>query len=457
MFSFRRAIRLTAAIAGSAALLVGCSDGGGTTADPTTGAEATADETAQETTGEETSGEEGNGGEVEAATLNFAFWGNDTRAELYNQALEAFTEEYPQIEVNSTFLGFPEFWEKRQIEAAGGGLPDVMQFDYSYLRQYAENGLLLDLGPFLGNQINTDNLTEQELGIGVVDGQTAAIMISTNAWALFQNEALAEEKGVETYPGGGSWEDYNAWMAEVSQAGDDLWGGPDWTGRIQLFELYQRANGQDLFTDAGEPQFTQEDLKAFWELGSEIRENGAVIPTQRSEEVAPKSGFGAALTVSEMSWDNFGAGYIADLGIEADQLSIVAPPTAAEGSQDLYLKPSMLHAVSANTEYPEQSALLVDFLINSEKAGEIFGTNRGLPASESQLAGVELDPLSQKVLDYERSIEDRLGDAPPVPITGYGTIEEKFRQLGTEIGLGTMTVDQAVEQFFSEMEVILNS
>ena len=69
------------------------------------------------------------------------------RAELYNEAIAAFNEEYPNITVNSTFLGFPEFWEKRQTEAAGGNLPDVMQFDYSYLRQYSENGLLLDLDP----------------------------------------------------------------------------------------------------------------------------------------------------------------------------------------------------------------------------------------------------------------------------------------------------------------------
>ena len=55
-------------------------------------------------------------------------------------------EEYPNITINDTFTDYPSYWEKRQTEAAGGGLPDVMQFDYSYLRQYSENGLLLDLG-----------------------------------------------------------------------------------------------------------------------------------------------------------------------------------------------------------------------------------------------------------------------------------------------------------------------
>ena len=46
----------------------------------------------------------------------------DVRAELYNEAIAAFNEEYPNITVNATFLAFPEFWEKRQTEAAGGRL-----------------------------------------------------------------------------------------------------------------------------------------------------------------------------------------------------------------------------------------------------------------------------------------------------------------------------------------------
>ena len=114
----RRIAAAAAALTVSAALvLTGCSGGGGEAA-------ATYDPD-------------------EEVTLNFAFWGNDVRAAMYEEAIAAFNEEYPNITVNTSFLGFPEFWEKRQTEAAGGGLPDVMQFDYSYLRQYSENGLLL--------------------------------------------------------------------------------------------------------------------------------------------------------------------------------------------------------------------------------------------------------------------------------------------------------------------------
>ena len=388
----------------------------------------------------------------EKVTLDLAFWGNDVRAELYNEAIAAFNEEYPNITVNTSFLGFPEFWEKRQTEAAGGNLPDVMQFDYSYLRQYSQNGLLLDLDPYLGNIIDTEPLPENILGIGVVGDVTYGIATSTNAWGLFTNPDLLEQAGVEEFAGG-DWEDYTDWAGEITDAsGGANWGGTDYTGRIQNFELQLRSEGSYLFSEDGEPGFDEERLTEFWESGASFRD-GIGIPQQRLEEVFPKSGFDAGLTASELTWDNFGAGYLANLGIE--QIGLVAPPVTKEGAKDLYLKPSMLHTISAKTDHPEAAATLVNFLVNSPQSGEIFGTNRGLPASETALDGADLDPLSQQVRDYEASIADRLGDAPPVPIVGYGTLEEKFRQLGTELNFGTVTVDEAVQQFFAEMDVVL--
>lgn len=403
------------------------------------------------------------GGEAQAAsgedvTLDFAFWGNDVRADMYEQSIALFEEEYPNITVNSTFLDYPAFWEKRQTEAAGGGLPDVMQFDYSYLRQYSENGLLLDLGPYLGNEIATDGLSDQILGIGVVNDVTTGIATSTNAWGMYTNPQLLETAGVAEFAGG-TWDDYKAWVAEVTEAsGGEIFGGTDYTGRIQNFEVQLRAEGKNLFNEDGTPGFDEARLAEFWESGADMRgDGGSGISQQRLEELYPVSGFGSALTASELTWDNFGAGYLGELGESYTELGLVAPPVTVEGAKDLYLKPSMLHTIAASTDHPAESAMLVDFLVNSPEVGAIFGTNRGLPASTTMQEGITFEGLDAQIRDYEASVADRLGDAPPVPLVGYGTLEEKFRVLGTELGFGTLTVDEAVSQFFSEMDVVLNS
>ncbi len=436
MFSKKR-IATAAAVAASAALvLAGCSGSAdtGSTTGPTGG--ATVDPT-------------------EAVTLNLAFWGNDARAELYAEAIEAFNAEYPNITVNSTFLGFPEFWEKRQTEAAGGGLPDVMQFDYSYLRQYSENGLLLDLNPYLGSIIETSGLSDSALSIGVVDDQTTALPIGTNAWALFTNPTLLESLGTADFAGG-SWADYSAWMKGVTDAGaGNVFGGSDITGRIQNLELQLRAEGKALFNEDGTIGFDEARLIEFWESGAADRA-GVTVPQQKVEELGDVGAFGSATTASELSWDNFGGGYLANLGDDYPTLTFHAPPTTKDGAKDLYLKPSMLHAISANTKHPEAAATLVNFLLNSPESGQIFGTNRGLPASSTALNAADLDPLSLQIKAHEEAIADRLGAAPPVPVIGFGSLEEKFRVLGTELNFGTKTPADAAKEFFIEVDVVLN-
>ncbi|WP_194396590.1 ABC transporter substrate-binding protein [Microbacterium atlanticum] len=388
----------------------------------------------------------------EKVTLDFAFWGNDDRAARYNQLIEAFNEEYPNITVNTSFTDFPSFWEKRQTEAAGGGLPDVFQFSDSYLRQYGESGNLLDLAE-VSEYIDTTTFDESLLGSGALDGTQYSLPTGYSLWANFVNDDLVAQAGVEAPEAGTSFADFDDWMASVTDAtGGAVYGGTDYTQRIQVFELVLRANGGDLYTDEGELGFTEDELREFWESGDDIRD-GVTVPQQKLEELSPKSGFGAATTASEMSWSNFLGGYLADSG--SSSISIVAPPTAKEGSKDLYRQAGLQVAIAENTEHPEAAAIFLDFVVNSPEAGEIFGTTLGFPASSSKLEGATLEGPDKQVADYIEAAAERIGDAPPVPVVGYGSLEQTFWDLGKSIGLGALSVDDAVTQFFAEADAIL--
>ncbi len=388
----------------------------------------------------------------EKVSLDFAFWGNDDRATRYDDLIAAFNEEYPNITINTSFTDFPSFWEKRQTEAAGGGLPDVFQFSDSYLRQYGESGNLLDLAE-VSDYIDTTTFEESLLGTGALDGVQYSLPTGYSLWANFVNDDLVAQAGVEAPEAGTSFADFDEWMASVTDAtGGTVYGGTDYTQRIQVFELVLRADGGNLYTEDGELGFTEDELREFWESGAEIRD-GVTVPQQKLEELSPKSGFGAAITASEMSWSNFLGGYLADSG--SSSISIVAPPTAKEGSKDLYRQAGLQVAIAKNTEHPEAAALFLDFVVNSPEAGEIFGTTLGFPASSSKLEGATLEGPDKQVADYIESAADRIGDAPPVPVVGYGSLEQTFWDLGKSIGLGALSVDDAVTQFFAEADAIL--
>lgn len=388
----------------------------------------------------------------EEVTLNFTWWGNEDRAERYQQLIDAFEEEHPNITIDGTFTDFPSYWEKRKTEAAGGGLPDVWQFSDSYLREYAEPGLLLDLET-VAEYVDFDAFDDGLRSTGQLEGTQYSLPTGYSAWAVFLNDQLLADAGVEPYEGGTSYEEYTEWMAEVTEATDGaVYGGTDMTQRIQTFENVLRAEGGNLYTEDGELGFTEDQLRDFWESGAEARD-GVTIPQQQLEEIAPISGFGSNRTASEASWSNFLGGYLADSG--AESVTMVAPPTDEPGGKDLYRQAGLQVAISADTEHPEAAAMWLDFVVNSEEAGEVFGTTLGFPASETKLAGTTLEGVDAQVAEYLESVADRVGEAPPVPVVGYGSLEQTFWDLGKSIGLGAISVDQAVDQFFTEAQVIL--
>ncbi len=427
MFSKKRALAAVAFATGAALALAGCA--GGTTPEPAASFDPD-----------------------EKVTLDFTWWGNDDRAERYQKLIDAFNEEYPNITINGQFTDFPSYWEKRQTEAAGGGLPDVWQFSDSYLRQYGEPGYVLDLNT-VADYIDFSAFEDSLLGTGQLNGTQYSLPTGYSAWANFVNDDLIAANGLTAPEGGTTFDEFYGWLADVTeQTGGAVYGGTDVTQRIQTFELALRAEGKNLYTADGELGFTEDELKAFWQSGQQLRD-GITIPQNKLEEISPKSGFGANLTVSETSWSNFLGGYLADSG--ASSISLVAPPTAKVGSKDLYRQAGLQMAISADTEHPEAAALFLDFVVNSAAAGEIFGTTLGFPASSSKLAGAVLEGADKQVADYLESVADRIGDAPPVPVVGYGALEQKFWDLGKALGLDALSVDDAVKQFFDEANVVL--
>jgi multiple sugar transport system substrate-binding protein len=378
---------------------------------------------------------------------------NDDRAARYTALIEAFNEEYPNITINTTFTDFPSYWEQRQVEAASGSLPDVFQFSDSYLRQYGESGTILDLNE-VADHIDFTTFDEALLGTGRLDDVQYSLPTGFSLWANFVNQDLLDAAGVELPEGGTSYDEFDDWLAEVTKkTGGAPFGGTDYTQRSQVFALQLRSEGKSLYTAEGELGFTEDELAAFWESGADLRD-GITIPQQQLEEISPISGFGATKTLSEMSWSNFLGGYLADSG--SSSIAIVAPPTIDPEAKDLYRQGGLQVAISSKTEHPEAAAIFLDYVVNSEEAGEIFGTTLGFPASSSKLEGATLEGPDLQVAEYIESVADRIGDTPPPAVVGYGSLEQKFWDLGKELGLGTKDVDAAVSEFFAEADVILN-
>ena len=128
-------------------------------------------------TGDGGAAEEEQADDQEPVTITFTWWGDDNRADLYEQSLALFAEEYPHITVNPNFSAWDDYWPARATEAAGGALPDVMQMDLSYIRQYAAPGQLLALDDYVEDQIDLSGFEDTLLPVafGGDEGQLISI------------------------------------------------------------------------------------------------------------------------------------------------------------------------------------------------------------------------------------------------------------------------------------------
>ncbi|GAA3758043.1 multiple sugar transport system substrate-binding protein [Spinactinospora alkalitolerans] len=386
--------------------------------------------------------------------LRYSWWGNADRAELMQQAIDLFEEQNPGITVTPTFSEYDSYWEKLSTQTAGGGMPDVLQMDFSYLREYADRGVLLDLNEQTGENLDTGDLLENFQTAGEIDGARYAVPIGGNVFALFHDPAAFEEAGAPAPEPGWSWEDYDeAVRAVTGSTGADPYGGSDYTNLIWVFELQLRQEGGQLFTEDGELGFDEQRLAEFWEQGESLREDDQVVPASKAVQALPVSPLGADLAASEFSWDNFLARFAEEAEAEVE-LSPV--PTSDPDRLGQYLKPSLMLSASAGTEYRAEAATLIDFMINDPEVAEIFGGSRGIPATTTQREAAEFSGVDAAIAAYEDELLDDLQEMPPAPPAGAGALEAEFIRISEEVGFDRMTPEAAAAEFSAFAERTLN-
>jgi multiple sugar transport system substrate-binding protein len=386
---------------------------------------------------------EGGDGPVE---LRFSWWGNADRAAITEEAIALFEQRNPGVDVVTSFQDYEPYWQRIATETAGGGAPDVFQMDYSYLSEYADRGVLLDLEEYAGGVLEVDDFVPGLEQAGVVDGTRVAVPWSGNTFATVYVPAEYEEAGVEPPREGDTWEEFDSKIAQFDGAA---------TGDVRGGGLHRRLLR---LRDPAAPE-RRRDVHRGRQARLRARRPGGVLATQpgaagrRRGRPGGEGRRGGAGQRAGVGWDNFLVRYEG----EQEQDVAIAPLPTGGTRFGQYIKPSMLLSAASNTEHPEEAAKLIDFLLNDPEAAAILGANRGLPATQGAREAADLQGVDAEVAEYEASIADRLEPTPVTPPAGAGSLEAAFIRIHEEMSYGRISVEDAVEQFFGEADRLLAS
>ncbi len=117
----------------------------------------------------------------------------------FEQLIEQFNEEYPNVTVNYESVPFAEAQNKFKTAAqSDSGAPDILRAEVAWVPEFASLGYLyaLDGTPLL----EENNFLETPLSSNVYDGKTYGVPQVTDTLSLMYNKQLFEEAGIEAPP-----------------------------------------------------------------------------------------------------------------------------------------------------------------------------------------------------------------------------------------------------------------
>lgn len=438
--------RVVGAVAAALALTLGLSACG--SSDTGGNAEST------DASGDAAGGDSSADADHEPVTIRFAWWGSDTRHEVTQKVIEAFEAEYPYITVEPDYTSWDNYFEKLNVAAAGNDLPDVITQEERFLTEYADRGLLANLDE-LG--LDTANIDESVLQSGTIDDALYGIATGINVHAIIADPQAFADAGVEmpddtTW----TWDDYEQIATDISAgSADGGYGVQNYSFIEPVLKIIARQKGEEVFTADGEVGVSAATVEEFFQRSVDLQSAGGEPDASVSTEIqaAGVEGSLPATNKGAMAWFWSNQLNAVQTASGRDLVLLRAPGESEFERTGEYFKPSMYYSVSAKSEHPEESQLLVDFLINSNAAGELILSDRGLPANTEVRAHVlpmlsDADKLSA---EFVENLQDVVVDGTPVPPVGAGEVPDITSRINSDVLFGKITPAQAAEQWIDEV------
>lgn len=394
--------------------------------------------------------------------LTFTWWGNQTRNERTQAALDLYSEQNPGVTFDPQFAEWNDYWDKLATAAAGHSLPDIVQMDYSYLEQYVSNGLLVDLTPYIEDgTINVDNVDEGILNSGKVGDGIYALCNGVNVPALLYNKTLLDEAGI-TIKDNMTMDEFIAVCKEVYEKTGyktNIAYGSD-----AYIDYFCRAYDEIIY-ESDSIGASQETLDAFYSLYEDGINEGWLIDPSVFAEVTVGSVEQDPMVYGSspetMSWCFLA--YSNQLTAtksaapEGMEIGMTTWPSADPAKSD-FLKPSQFFAITVDSANPDEAAKVLDFITNSVECNNILLGERGVPIS-SEVSNA----ISENMSEDDRNIITFINEvvtpnsstiSPPAP-TAASEAYNLNRNLVEKVCYGELTAAEAAQQMYEEGNEIM--
>lgn len=320
--------------------------------------------------------------QVDSTEIKFSWWGNDGRHKYTMTGVDIFQEQNPDIKVNYSYSIWQGYEKRYQVAMESHRQADVMQINYAWLSQYSPTGEgYYDLYE-LSDYIDLSQYTEEDLKYGTINGKLNALPIAFNTPEFFYNKTIWDSYGLAIPT---SWEDFFDAAKIMKKDGVYPLGLVKKQAFLLVLAYEEQKIGRPVFNDNGELNIKAEDMKDMIVFFSRLLDERVIPPVDEfSRKMVEEK-----KVATVMCWVSDAGNYCA--AIEGAGEVYLGGQLVEEGAIEngWYIKPSSMYAISKYTDHPEESARLINYLVNSPDMATLQLAEKGIPVSASALDAVK--------------------------------------------------------------------
>lgn len=388
----------------------------------------------------------------EQTEITLSWWGNDTRNEYTIAAVQAFQELHPEIKVRCSYSEWSGYEARSRVQMVSDTEADVMQINSSWLSEYSPDGQGYYNLTELEDIIDLSGFSEDMLEYGRRNSILNAVPIAMNAETVYINQTLYASYGLSVPE---TWDDLFK-AAEIMKK-DDVYPLGLASKAMWLYAIAyaEQVSGKSILNEEEKLNFTAEEFQLMLELYVRMVQEKVIPQVEYFERINIDTG----IYGGTVAWVSDAVNYLGaamkngNHVVSADYTAF----TANQSGEGWYAKPATMYAISVNTEHPEESAVLLDFLLNSEEMALLQGIEKGIPLSSSAREYLEAEHMLTG-LQYEASVkmEENTNLSPLHPFLEHTEIIDAFVESCNDLLYEKKTAEEASQELYQQASAVLN-
>ncbi|WP_229672650.1 ABC transporter substrate-binding protein [Pullulanibacillus camelliae] len=401
-------------------------------------------------------GSKGTSSSSNGGNIQLMWWGTQDRTNMTTKVIKQFEKANKEIKVTPQFTGWDGYWSKLSTQTGGGNIPDVIQMDKQYLRNYVKRGTLMDLSK---TNIDLSVYDKSSLNTGKVDGKLYAIPTGVNALALFYDPSMLKKAGVSIDPNKPmSWDEYASLAETITKKLPNTYGTQNFAGSIDDLELYARSKGEEFFSeDAKSLKISKSTLTDWFNYWLKLQDEGATPPAEYTASLTDGDIEKSPIVKKDAPFGMFWSNQFGTMEQLANRKLKLALPPGGNENKPYFLKPSMYWSIAKKTKSKKASEKLVSYLLNSKDAVKVMGTDRGVSINSSVREAQQnnANDTDKEVISYVNNVTKLAGSALPVDPTSANNIIDLLTTTAQEVLFKKVTPEKATDQFFTKATSLL--